>query len=50
MKCKDCPFYRESLMWNGCGVTGDECFHTQECCDLVNDDGEKMETEDETNS
>jgi len=38
MKCYDCDFYKSGYQWNGCGVTGDEYFHTVLDCTFVNDD------------
>ena len=39
MKCRDCDFYKTGYLWNGCGLTGDECFRQDENCTLVNEDG-----------
>jgi hypothetical protein len=43
MRCRDCPFYKEGYLWNGCGITGDEYFHMQDDCDFVNNDGSQNE-------
>jgi hypothetical protein len=39
MKCSKCPYYKGGYMWNGCNITGDECFRMLDDCTLVNDDG-----------
>lgn len=39
MKCRNCPYYKESYLWNSCGVTGGECFRQIDDCTLVNNDG-----------
>jgi len=39
MNCKECPFYKQGYMWNGCALTESECFMPLDDCTLVKDDG-----------
>jgi hypothetical protein len=39
VRCYGCDYYESTYMWNGCTLTGSECFRPQDKCTLVNDDG-----------
>lgn len=45
MRCCNCKYYESGCTYNRCNVIGDEYFHMQNDCKLVNDDNTINENE-----